>query len=278
VARIRTIKPKFWTNEDLSALPEATHLLAGGLINYADDNGYFNANPGLIKAECSPLREPSVSIPESLKLLVGIGYLRLGTGPGGKRYGQIVTFDEHQRVNRPTPSTIKGLFIAWDDSLPAHAQLSESSLQEGKGREGKGEELVTYGDSSSDAHAPDDTRPGPAEPEGESETGDDHGLPACPHSAIVALYHETLPALTRVREWTPKRRSALRARWRESRERQDLSWWREFFAYVGGSDFLMGRAKGRNGQAPFECDLEWLVKSENFTKVIEGKYENRGRP
>jgi hypothetical protein len=56
MARIRTIKPEFWRHEDLSALPEATHMLAAQLLNYADDYGYFNANPALIKAEVSPLR------------------------------------------------------------------------------------------------------------------------------------------------------------------------------------------------------------------------------
>ena len=69
MARIRTIKPEFWAHEDLSELPEATHMLAAALLNYADDEGYFNANPMLIKAACSPLREPSVSIQESLTLL-----------------------------------------------------------------------------------------------------------------------------------------------------------------------------------------------------------------
>ena len=36
--RIRTIKPGFYQNERLSELPAETHLLAGGLIIYADDD------------------------------------------------------------------------------------------------------------------------------------------------------------------------------------------------------------------------------------------------
>ena len=61
MARIRTIKPEFWKHEDLSALPEITHMLAAALLGYADDEGYFNANPALVKSECLPLRESSVS-------------------------------------------------------------------------------------------------------------------------------------------------------------------------------------------------------------------------
>lgn len=135
MARIRTIKPEFWKHEDLSALPEATHMLAGALLNHSDDEGYFRANPGLVKAECCPLREPSVSVQDSLKQLAQIGYLKLGVGQDGKRYGRIVTFDEHQRVNRPTPSKIKDLNVVWEDSMIAHAQFTEPSPPERKGKE-----------------------------------------------------------------------------------------------------------------------------------------------
>jgi hypothetical protein len=116
VARIRTIKPEFWKHEELCALPEATHILAAALLNYADDFGYFNANPALVKAECSPLREPSVSIPESLRSLQEMGYLAFGTCPKGKRYGRIVSFDEHQRVSHPSKSKIAEIAITWNDS------------------------------------------------------------------------------------------------------------------------------------------------------------------
>jgi hypothetical protein len=97
----------------------------------------------------------------------------------------------------------------------------------------------------------------------------------CPHADIIALYHETLPSLARVREWTDARQALLRKRWAEKPERQTLDWWRDFFGYVERSDFLMGR-KASRGSDPFECDLEWLIRPRNFVKVIEGKYENRG--
>jgi hypothetical protein len=137
MARIRTLKPGFWTHEDLSALPEPTHILAAALLNYADDEGYFNANPGLVKASCSPLREPSVSIPASLQQLADIGYLDLFTGSDGKRYGRIVTFDEHQVISRPTPSKIKHLRPLMDNSVSPPEAVREDSTPEGN-KEGKG--------------------------------------------------------------------------------------------------------------------------------------------
>lgn len=140
MARIRTIKPEFWKHEDLSALPESTHMLAAALLNYADDEGYFNANPALVKAECFPLRESSVSAHDSLKMLSEVGYIELGEGHDGKRYGRIVKFDEHQRVNRPTPSKIKALTISWENSLNPHGAINDDSPPEGKGKERKGKE------------------------------------------------------------------------------------------------------------------------------------------
>ena len=116
MARIRTIKPEFWSHEELSALPESTHMLAGALLNYADDEGYFNANPMLIKAACFPLREPSVKIPESLQSLQTMGYVELGTAPDGKRYGRIVHFLTHQKVSHPAKSKIKEIQILWEPS------------------------------------------------------------------------------------------------------------------------------------------------------------------
>ncbi len=116
MGRIRTIKPEFTQDEELSALPAEPHLLAAGLLCYADDYGYFNANPGLVKAAVFPLRETSRKIPEMLWDLVGIGYLRLGTATDGKRFGHIVNFSKHQRVSHPTDSKISCLQITWDDS------------------------------------------------------------------------------------------------------------------------------------------------------------------
>lgn len=140
MARIRTIKPEFWNHEELSALPECTHMLAASLLNHADDEGYFLANPGLIKAACFALRETSVSIQGMLTQLSNIGYIALGKGSDGKRYGRVVKFDEHQRVNRPTPSKIKTLNLVYEDSLNNHGEFNEGSPPERKGKE-QGKEI-----------------------------------------------------------------------------------------------------------------------------------------
>jgi len=98
--------------------------------------------------------------------------------------------------------------------------------------------------------------------------------PECPHQEIIALYHELLPMCPSIREWTPARAQALRARWNEDPKRQNLDYWRAFFGYVSESKFLTGRARTAEGRKPFVASLDWIVKSENFTKIREERYHN----
>ena len=128
MGRIRTIKPDFHTNEALSSLPAEAHLLASGLLCYADDEGYFDANPKLVQAAVFPLRELQVGIVELMAMLLKINYITVST-VSGKRIGHVVTFKTHQRVNRPSPSRLK-----------PHVQLTEISPTEGKGKGKEGKE------------------------------------------------------------------------------------------------------------------------------------------
>lgn len=124
MARIRTIKPEMWQDEDLAQVSEAAMLLAIGLLNHADDEGYFKANPGLVRAAVFPLREPSVSIHGMFSELSNIGFLRLFEGSDGKQYGYISNFMKHQKINRAYPSKIKELDTFTERSLNAHGTLT----------------------------------------------------------------------------------------------------------------------------------------------------------
>lgn len=122
---------------------------------------------------------------------------------------------------------------------------------------------VTQADADADADAKDQKpEPSPGKP----------ASPVCPQADIVALYHAILPEGRGVRAWTGKREAWLKARWRESKERQSLAWWTAYFQHVRNSDFLMGKVAGRNGGKPFEVSLEWLVNESNLVNVMEGKY------
>ena len=93
----------------------------------------------------------------------------------------------------------------------------------------------------------------------------------CPHQEIINLYHEILPTCPRVKDWTPARKSKLKARWNENEKRQSLDYWKRLFEYIYESDFLMGRT----AKPFYGTNLEWIVTLANFTKIIEQNYENR---
>ena len=131
MARIRTIKPEFWTDEDLSEVSEAACLLAIGLLNYADDEGYFNANPKLIKATVFPIREQSGSIPVLMHELSSVGYISMFSGPDGKIYGLVNNFVKHQVINKAKKSIIKELC-----TVPYQYRINTEEIP--PGREGKG--------------------------------------------------------------------------------------------------------------------------------------------
>lgn len=90
----------------------------------------------------------------------------------------------------------------------------------------------------------------------------------CPHKEIVAIYHEVLPELRSVRSWNATREKHLRARWREDKRRQSLSWWREYFTRVKASSFLTGK------KTDWSADFDWLIRPTNMAKVLEGKYDD----
>lgn len=91
-----------------------------------------------------------------------------------------------------------------------------------------------------------------------------------PFTEIVSLYHETLPELPKCVKLTKQRRGHIRQRWLE--DLPALEEWKKYFELVKRSRFLMGKAPPRNGSPPFRATLDWLCKSENCVKVVEGKY------
>lgn len=159
----------------------------------------------------------------------------------------------------------------WD--VPAVSQGASPGTAEGQeqghGRDIPGESLPLKGQGIGDSGEGQETGEESSSPDGEVDTP--VGVPPCPHTEIVAVYHEVLPEWRRVVELNETRKSLLRARWRSKPARQDLGWWRRFFGYVRKSPFLMGQEHDEH-RRPFEGDLEWLVRPTNFAKVIEGKY------
>lgn len=135
MARIRTIKPDFWRDESLAMVSPEACLLAIGLLNHCDDEGYFNANPKLVESDIFPLRELSKKTTVLIQELCTIGYLELFQGKDGKTYGHVKNFEKHQVINKKTPSKIKHLC-----DIPCDYHTTTTPLPSGKERNGSGKE------------------------------------------------------------------------------------------------------------------------------------------
>lgn len=110
-------------------------------------------------------------------------------------------------------------------------------------------------------------------------------LPTCPHETLIDLFGKHLPTLPQPKKelWSGKNAEAMRTRWRwvltakkktgepyATTAPEALDWFSRFFGYVATSDFLSGASGKWTG-----CDLGWLMKADNFAKVVSGNYDNK---
>lgn len=105
--RIRTIKPDLWHDEKVGQLDRDERLFFVALITLADDDGRFRALPAAILGHAYPYDEDvnASQIRTWLAYLDHAGLITLYEHDG-VTYGAIPTWHDHQRINRPTPSTL----------------------------------------------------------------------------------------------------------------------------------------------------------------------------
>jgi len=165
--RIRTIKPAFWTDDDLASCSIYARMLAIGLLNFTDRDGYFNSTPMIVKANVLPYEPISIEDIEGfIQELYSIKYILLYSALDKKRYGKIRTFEKHQVIRKDAKgekaSKIRDLVISEINSMEIPGIPQESprkfhgnSTAEGKGKEGnrKGKERKGREGSNVDASA-----------------------------------------------------------------------------------------------------------------------------
>jgi len=113
VARIRTIKPQFFTSEDVTALAPLARLLFVGLFTECDRDGRVEDRPKTLKMRLLP--GDDVDVDDLLWCLVDGGLIRRYEASGGVRVIQVRAFAKHQK---PHPKEA-------DSILPADGQDRE---------------------------------------------------------------------------------------------------------------------------------------------------------
>ena len=112
MARIRTIKPEFWTSEQVVECSPSARLLFVGMWNFADDNGIHPASIKRLKMEIFPADDFSFGeIQAMVTELKDSGLVNEYEHSDGKSYW-IITGWKHQKIDRPTykypkPSSVK---------------------------------------------------------------------------------------------------------------------------------------------------------------------------
>lgn len=101
MARIRTIKPEFWSSEQVMDCSPLSRLLFIGLWNFCDDAGNHPASAKTIKALVLPGDDVTVAdVHGMLDELAANGLLAFYEAEG-KRYLHVLGWS-HQKIDRPT--------------------------------------------------------------------------------------------------------------------------------------------------------------------------------
>ena len=247
MARIRSIKPEYWSDERMASVGLQARLLFIGLLNLADDEGRLRGHPALVRGALFPYDSlTNADVAGWLEELEDAGRIQRYQ-VDGESFVWVRNFGKHQKIDRPTPSKFPA---PSDGSMSPRRVLDEPSTS-------PREEL------------PRSREQGTGSREGSREQGDSSRPPAVDSAAQLLEFWnaEANPKLARVRAMTSNRKTALRARLKE----HSLAEMQEAIRRMGASSFCLG-----GGSQGWVADLDWLLKPGTVAKVLEGKYDDRG--
>lgn len=109
MARIRTVKPEFWSSEQIMECSRNARLLFIGMWNFCDDEGRMPFKPRQIKAQVFPGDDLSADeILGMLRELSGNGLIQIYTIEE-QDYLQVTGW-QHQRIDKRQPAKYPGMF------------------------------------------------------------------------------------------------------------------------------------------------------------------------
>ncbi|MEV6531323.1 hypothetical protein AB0M86_17245 [Streptomyces sp. NPDC051639] len=149
MARIRTIKPEAFVSESLAEVSVEAERTFFGLLTQADDHGRHRDNAAIIAGLLWPLRaeHTSVHVEDDLHQLANAGLICRYTGCDGRLYLHIVTWSEHQKIDKPSQSRLP--------SCPQHQAADRCSPCKGScSRRGKGSPTTSRGLAETSARTP----------------------------------------------------------------------------------------------------------------------------
>ncbi|OZI56756.1 hypothetical protein [Bordetella genomosp. 4] len=131
MARIRTIKPDFWTDEKLTECSLSARLMFIGMLNFADDNGNLAASAKKLKMQIFPA--DNIDCQPLLDELIAHGVV-IEYSVNGDKFLNIKGFKKHQIINRPSKSAIPEPAFN-EDSVNTHGVVTDGKEGNGIGKE-----------------------------------------------------------------------------------------------------------------------------------------------
>lgn len=150
MARIRTIKPDFWTSEQIVECSTNARLLFVGMWNFCDDSGRHPASTKTLKARVFP--GDSFTMKEIQGLVDELSKQRLietYETPEGQCYWQVTGW-RHQKIDKPNPSSFPPPCECIRRTFDDHSTIIRRSFTPGmewngmdsKGMEGNGDSSI----------------------------------------------------------------------------------------------------------------------------------------
>jgi hypothetical protein len=193
VARIRTIKPEFFTSEPVVNCSHSARLLFIGMWVFADDRGVLPASAGSLKMKVFPGDNWQAGDVERWIVELENNGLISRFDAEGTTYFHIRGFAEHQVVSRPTYKYPQPKFT--EDSRRTHVGLMEDS-RSATPRKGREEERKGTEKAHSEARACEASPvPDTSTPQAESERNTGETKPAQAESKATPLPEAQKPAI-----------------------------------------------------------------------------------
>ncbi|WP_215449501.1 hypothetical protein [Streptomyces sp. ATCC 21386] len=108
MARIRTVKPEMFESESLAECSVTAMLTFIGLLTQADDSGRHRDHPAIIAGRLWALRpeHTAAHVAQDLEELATAGLICRYTGCDGRTWLHVVTWEQHQKINKATASRV----------------------------------------------------------------------------------------------------------------------------------------------------------------------------
>lgn len=136
MARIRSIKPKFWDDVKIGRISRDARLLYIGLWTFADDLGVVIADPVWLKSKIFPYDKIQIQQLEAwLEMLEKTGFISLLTVKSESFY-YLPTFSRHQVINKPNLDDVnidKELLDSILAKITYHSGINTGTIPEQSG-------------------------------------------------------------------------------------------------------------------------------------------------